>query len=233
MSTQNLYSSSLHGKEHTHLTAFQHFILPLFFSTVKLSFILIVQWPFREHDSGTTILRKKKRGTETLRLKAPSNLEFWIPFLAVFGIIGGLQLIRVQFLWASAMAEASHPYNISDYRFQLPRGTQCEDRSDCIFLLLAFLPEAFCSCSRISFLRHYMCSCFWKKPSKKPSSLSKLSYLPCLYSQSHHYKQFRKSPLCASEVAQWAFFHHRRLWVQHEPCLVHEGRFIVATLTAV
>lgn len=61
-----------------------------------------------------SILRKKKRGTETLRLKVPTNLEFGIPFLAVFGIMQAFQLIRVQFLWASAMAEASH------FRSQVP-----------------------------------------------------------------------------------------------------------------
>lgn len=126
----------------------------------KLSIILIVSGLFRGHEGVTSILRKNKRGTETLRLKVPTNLEFGIPFLAVFGIMQAFQLIRVQFLWASAMAEASHPYNISDHRFQLPRGTQNKDRSNCVFLLLAFLPETFCSCFIVSFLRHYTCSDF-------------------------------------------------------------------------
>lgn len=42
---------------------------------------------FREHEGVNTFLRKKNRATETLRLKVPTNLEFWIPFLAVFGIM--------------------------------------------------------------------------------------------------------------------------------------------------
>lgn len=74
---------------------------------------------FREHEGVNTFLRKKNRATETLRLKVPTNLEFWIPFLAVLGIMQAFQLKGVQFLWASAMAEASYPYNIADHRLQL------------------------------------------------------------------------------------------------------------------
>lgn len=69
----------------------------------------------------------------------------------------------------------------------------------------------------ILFLLHSLLSqapyMFWflKKNKQKPQLSQQTVLSPCLYSQSNHYKQFRKSPSCASEVAQWAFFHHRRL----------------------
>ena len=173
-------------------------------------------------------MRRKNKGTEPLRLKIPTDLEFRIPFLGVFGITQPFSWSGLSSCEHQPLLKLPTTSTVQIRGSNLPEGLCCKERSYCVFLLSALLPETFCS----PFLRHYTCSDFCKKTSQKNSSPSILLHIPG-YVLDHAIINSLGRHLV---LVRW----HRELpsiaegrTADRELYVVREGRFTLAALTAV